>query len=281
MKTILVPTDFSAEANNALNFAQQVAEVLNTEIILLHVLEIPAGSWSVVGEVYPQSSYDQLYTKQLIDAAKARLDEHVQQLETLGVSARAEIAIGNPYINIQKSITDQHVDLIIMGSKGASGLSEIIVGSNAERVIRHAKCPVITVKAKTDLSAIKSMVLATDSSKEQDLIIPAIKEFQRMLGINLHLLRVCTPHNILTESHAKKQLKKFAKRNGLEDYTISTIKAVFADDGAIEFALQNNIQMVAIGTHGRTGIAHFFGGSIAEDLANHAFMPVLTVKISA
>jgi nucleotide-binding universal stress UspA family protein len=169
--------------------------------------------------------------------------------------------------------------MVIMGSKGASGLTEIFIGSNAERVIRNADCPVITVKGKANPDTIQSIAFATDTSEEQDLIVPVIKDFQKFLGLNLHLIRVCTPHNYLTETKAKEQLDAFAKRNKLENYSIGIAHGEFTDEGVIDFALRHKIPMIAMGTHGRTGLAHFFGGSITEDVANHANIPIFTIKI--
>lgn len=279
MKNILLPTDFSREANDAQAFAVQVAQKLSAKVILLHVLEVPYGSFSVMGEVIPDSSYDQLYQTQLLHASKQRLDAIVESFAAEGVDAQARLSFGNPFVNIQETITEQNADLIIMGSKGASGLSEILVGSNAERVIRHATCPVLTVKGPADLSKIKSVALATDTTREQDLLVPGIQQFQALLGLNLHLVRVCTPRNFISRKDALSQLVAFAERNKLEQYTTGVIEAEFTDEGVIAFALEHNIQMIAMGTHGRTGLAHLFGGSIAEDVANHAHIPILTFRI--
>lgn len=279
MKKILLPTDFSKEARNAENFAKQVAKKFNAEILLLHVLEVPYGSFSVMGEVASNPSYEHLYETQLIKATQQRLNELAEGFTSEGITSRAKLVFGNPFISIQETVTDQHMDLVILGSKGASGLSEILVGSNAERVIRHAKCPVITVKGEIDLAMISGIALATDTSLEQDSMVPKLKEFQSLLGFNLHLVRVLTPHNFLSHKDAKNQLKEFAERNQLEDYTTGTIEANFTDEGVIQFALKHDIGMIAMATHGRTGLAHFFGGSIAEDVANHAHIPILTLRV--
>ena len=279
MKKILVPTDFSTEAQYALDFARQFAKKVGAEISLLHVLEVPYGSFSVMGEVVTDYSFEHLYEAQLIQQTQRRLKELTAELEKGGIKADEKMIFGNPFIHIKENITAQKVDLVIQGSKGASGLSEIFIGSNAERVIRNAKCPVITVKGKSDLEDIKSMVLATDASAEQDLLVPKIKEFQSLLGLNLHLVRVRTVHNLLSVEDAKSQLSNFAERNKFENYTIGVLEAEFTDEGILDFALDNNIHMIGMGTHGRTGLAHFFGGSITEDVANHSHIPILSIPI--
>lgn len=279
MKKILVPTDFSVEAKNALSFAKKMAKKLDAEILLLHVLEVPYGSFSLMGEVVTNYSYENLYEETLVERAEEKLKDKVTSLRKAGVSAHYKVVFGHPFLSIKDTIAEEKSDLVIMGSKGASGLAEIFIGSNAERVIRNADCPVITVKGKADPDGIYSIAFATDASEEQDLIVPAITDFQKLLHLNLHLVRVCTPHNYLTETKAKEQLTAFAKRNHIENFSLGVAHGEFTDEGVIDFARSNKIKMIAMGTHGRTGVAHFFGGSITEDVANHAHIPVFTIKI--
>jgi len=279
MKKIIVPTDFSKEANFAQDFAVELAEKIGGEIILLHVLEVPYGSFSVMGEVHADYSFEQLYQVKLVRSTQQRLKEMVEELNAKGIAARSKLEFGNPFENISTNITDEEVDLLVMGSKGASGLAEVLIGSNAERVIRFAKCPVITVKGETHLDNIKSMAFASDMSDEHDQIVPKVKELQQMLGLNIHLVRVKTPYNYLTEEEGLKQLKSFVARNQFEDYSISTTEAEFADEGILKFAKENNVGMIAMATRGRTGLAHFFGGSTAEDVANHSKVPIWTLRL--
>lgn len=279
MKRLLVPTDFSREAQQALGLASDLAKKLDAELLLLHVMEVPYGSFSVLGEVHVDYSFEQVYQVQLINKTKEKLEEVVAGLKGKGIKAEYDMVFGNAFEGISKAIFEKEVDLIIMGSKGASGLKEIFIGSNAERVIRNAKCPVITVKGATDLANMKSMVFASDMSEEQDQIVSEIKKLQNVLQLNIHLVRVKTPYNYLTEGAALKQLKDFVKRNEFKDYTISTIEAEFADEGILKFAEENKVGLIAMGTHGRTGLAHFFGGSTAEAVANHSKIPIWTLKL--
>ena len=281
MKKILVPTDFSKEAQNALDLASQFAVKFKMEIILLHVLEVPYGSYSVMGEVGTAASYayENLYESQLIKKTTERLQEMTADLKSQKITAEFKLVFGIPFSHIQETITSQHVDMVILGSKGASGLAEIFIGSNAEKVIRHAVCPVITVKGPVELSKMKSIVFATDTSPAQDAVAAEVKKLQKMLHLNVHLVRVCTPRNYLTHDVAIKQLEDFAERNAFENYTTGSINAHFTDEGINEYAVNNNAGIIAIGTHGRTGLAHFFGGSIAEDVANHSIIPIWTIKM--
>ncbi len=279
MKKILVPTDFSQEANNALDFAIQWAKIDQASIHLLHVLELPSSSFSIMGDV--QSTYDdfdEVYAVKLLEKVKSTLGELEDKVSAEGITVESHIKQGNTYKHIYKKITENGYDLIIMGSTGASGLQELIVGSNAEKVIRHSEVPVITIKDKTDLTSIRNMVYATDF--EHNRSIQLAKYIQELLGINIHLLKVYNTNRwAYTAESAKDELEKFAKREGFENYSINTIDAPFVEDGIVEFAEKNNADMIFMGTHGYTGIPHLLFGSSAEAVANHSNKPVLTVKI--
>ncbi|MEM6831857.1 MAG: universal stress protein [Bacteroidota bacterium] len=278
MKKIIVPVDFSPQAADALDFAIDFGKKVKSKILLLHILETPTSSFSVTGEVN-QPSMETLYKEEFIKGVHHRLDEWAQKVREAGVEVGTRMKYGNPFHNISRAITEEKASLIIMGSKGASGLKEVFIGSNAERVIRYAACPVIVIKGPTALEKMRNLVLASDLSEEQDRIASKAKEVQSLLGLNMHVLKVRTGYNFLTSNEANKQLEGFARRNLLQNHTLNTIEAEYADEGIVEFAEEVNAGIILIGTHGKTGLAHFFGGSRAEDLVNESKIPVMTFKL--
>jgi len=167
-----------------------------------------------------------------------------------------------------------------MGSDGASGLKEVFIGSVAEKVIRNAVCPVIVVKGPAKIADMKSLVFASDLSEEQDLIAQQAKSVQELLGLNMHLLTVKTPHNMRGEFETKKKMEDFATKNALTGYTTNTINADYSDEGIVAFAEKVDAGMILMGTHGKTGLAHVFGGSRTEDVANESKIAVMSFKIS-
>lgn len=277
MKTILVPTDFSQRADDALDFALQFNQKIGGKVILMHVIDFPSGSFNTTGEI--ASDPEIIYHAEFIKGVHKRLDEVKSNRQ--GENIETKIKYGNPYVSISKEIAEEQVDYIVMGSNGASGLKEVFVGSVAEKVIRNADCPVMVIKGKADLNVMKSFVFASDLSEEQDFIAHQAKDLQEILGLNMHLLKVKTPHNFVSEKEAQTQLEAFAKRNYLtQDITRNTIEADYSDEGIVEFAENINAGMILMGTHGKTGLAHLFGGSRAEDVANESEIPVMTLKIN-
>ncbi|MEM9896665.1 MAG: universal stress protein [Bacteroidota bacterium] len=278
MKKVLVPIDFSDLSKEAMKFAIEFCELIHGEITILHVLEIPMTDYSYTGEVGSSSIAD-FYTHEYIDGLHKKLESWKEEYSSEAVPINLKMMYGNPYKKITHYISEQNADLIVMGSSGTSGMMEVLVGSNAERVVRHANCPVLIVQGETHIKAFKNLLFVTDASKEQDRLIDQVQNIQQLLGLNLHLLKVRTHYNMKSDKEVKAEIEGFAKRNGLENYTVNTTSADYVEDGVLPFAEEIDAGVIIIGTHGRKGIAHLIGGSKAEDLVNAAKTPIMTLKI--
>lgn len=278
MKKIIVPVDFSDHSKHALDFAIELNENIKGRITLLHVLEMPSYGVNY-GADMTVATAQVVFKRELIDGVSDQLHEWSEKVKAAGQEVAIRTDFGNVFKGIGKEIAEEKADLVVLGSKGASGLVEIFVGSNAERVIRYSECPVITLKGPTRLSDVKSLVFPTDTRSDQNDITQEIKKFQELLGLNMHMLRVLTPHNFLSKSDAVEELDAFAEGHGIKNFTTNTIEADMVEDGILNFAQQIGAGLIAMGTHGRTGVAHLLTGSRAEDVANHAKVPLLTVKI--
>ncbi len=278
MKKIIVPVDFSDISRHAMNFAAEFSQLIDAEIILLYVLDIPVSQFSLGKEV-DRKSLEDFYTKKFLDRLHMDIEEWEKSLAQEGIKVKSSIKYGNPFKKISRTISEEHADYIVMGSKGASGLKEFILGSNAARMIRFAKCPVIIIKEETHVADLKRIVFATDGTVEQDFVALRAKEIQSMLGSQLHIVKIKTPYNWLEDVQITQQLKNFAIRNNLEDYTCDIFNADFVDEGSIMFAEEKDAGLIIIGTHGRTGLSHLIGGSTAESLVNESKIPVVVFKL--
>jgi K+-sensing histidine kinase KdpD len=99
------------------------------------------------------------------------------------------------------------------------------------------------------------------------------------MNAKMHLLYVNTPSGFKTTPKAYELMESFVKDMGAENYTLNVYNDVSVEKGILGFAADNKVDIIGMSTHGRKGIAHFFNGSISEDLVNHAQMPVITFKI--
>jgi nucleotide-binding universal stress UspA family protein len=177
MKTILVPFDFSDQAENAFEFAQGLAIKTNAHLKLLHVLETPTmTNLGTMGTMEPAYGIDQIYVIELIEKRKKQLAAIEAKLAHADFEFSTKLIFGNPYAGISKEVAEFDANLIVMGSKGSSGLEELLIGSNTEKVVRNATCPVITIKDKRDVNDIKTIVFASDFSKESATVISKLKK---------------------------------------------------------------------------------------------------------
>ena len=279
MKTILVPTDFSDQAKYATDLAATLAEKMNAKLILLHVVEDTSVAMvHYTGELAMPNIEDRLYIYKLIEHAKQEFSDIHDQYK--GVKIKEEIRVGNPYYSIQEIVSEHKVDMIVMGTKGASGMKEFIIGSNAEKVVRHATCPVLTVHDKVENLNIKKVAFATGLQDVDGQHVDVIKEFKELFDFSVSLVRVNTPNNFQTDRDSLNQLKKYVEQSGLTNCELRIYNDVTEEEGIINFAEEIDADLIVMATHGRTGFAHLIAGSIAEEVVNHTKRPVLTFSMS-
>jgi len=280
MKNILVPTDFSEQAQYSLDLAHQIAQKTSAQVKLLHVLELPvSSSFDASGEVHHSGDMEQLFTIKLMERNEEQLNELVNNPKYKDIELKGEVVTGNPYVNIAKVIAEQKMDLVVMGTQGASGLEEILVGSNTEKVVRRVKCPVITVKSAIEADSIKNIVFASDFRDDLSKLAESLKKVQNLFGATLHIVSINTPNNFETSRHYTKAMDAFVKKYGIENYTQTVYNDEREEDGIIYFAEDIDANMIAIATHGRLGLSHLLSGSLAEDIVNHSKRPVWTYNI--
>ena len=278
---ILVPTDFSKEAETALQTAVLLAKKIGGHLQILHVLEVGQRNSINVsgGPSNERTMTESVLVHEGLKGAQESLERSVKlhDLVTQGVDYDLSIRLGNPFRKILECIDNKDIDLVVMGSKGAWGYSEVLVGSNTEKVVRNAPCPVLTVKSVTPESAFSSIVLPTEGKTHDKKILPAVKELQSLFDSKLHLVYVNTRRNFKPDTVIKPQLRAFAEENGLTNFSIHVYSDFSAEDGIRFFAEEIDAGMIAAGTHAHFGFARLIQGSVSEGLVNHAQRPVLTV----
>lgn len=278
MKKILVPTDFSKQAANALDVAYNIAKKQSSELTVIHVVEdATVTSVHYTGDLDLPNMEDKLFVVRMIEKAKRELADFEDKYSDVAI--KTHLRIGNPYHNIKDYVNDENVDLIVMGTKGSSGLEEFLIGSNAEKVVRHAKCPVLTIQDKIEKFDFKNIVYATSTKEGENECVRVMKDLQDTYGAKVHLVRVNTPNNFESDRTSLPALEKYAEKCGLTDYEVHVYNEASEEEGIIYFADYIKADLIAMATHGRTGLAHLLTGSIAEDVVNHSKRPVLTFAL--
>ena len=280
MKKILVPVDYSKTSAIAFDAAFEIAKKDNAELVVLNVVEeATPDSYRISGEWQKADWEDRIYTFELLKKSKAQLEKIVKDPKYSAVKITGELRLGNPFHGITTIVTEQKVDLIVIGTKGHSKLAEMVIGTNTEKVVRHSRCPVLTVQRKPATMDFKNIVYATSLSPDEAVFSRMVKRTQQIYNSTVHLVRINTPADFHRDRFVKEEMAKFAKQIGLKNFTINVYNDLSEEDGIIYFADSIDADLIAMATHGRTGFAHLLSGSIAEDVVGHSKRPVLTFVV--
>ncbi|MFN3489362.1 MAG: universal stress protein [Emticicia sp.] len=271
MKKILVPTDFSPIANKALDVAVKIARFNGATIELLNVSVYPVQDINTYYSLYGASGVliDDAW-KHVLTKAKTELDELIAKYEGVKIKALVD-ENSDRFID---SVLNHKADLIVMGSNGAEGLKEFFGGSNSEEIVRMASCPVLVIKGDKHTFEPKKVVFTVDLTHEQFL-----KKAMHLLPFKdaeLHFLYVDTALKAVNYAEIKEKMQEMTTKLKLSNCKFVIQEATTIDAGILDYVEEIDADLVVMYTHGRTGISHFFRGSIAEDVVNHAKVPVFT-----
>lgn len=277
MKTIIVPVDFSEYSEYALKIAASLSKKTEVNVLALHMLDIQTDM------INEKPSYFQERTVFLLELAKKRFREFLKKDYLAGVKVTPVIKHFKVFSEVNEIAKQENADLIIMGSHGATGMKELFIGSNTEKVIRSSEVPVMVIKSDFSNFNFDDVVYATDFSKESIGAYIRIKSIIEEFNGKMHILYVNTPYeNFKTTSEMESLAAKFFE---ISDGNIEKLKEVnfvsdkTVEEGILNFADSVGADLIAVSTHARKGFAHFFKGSLSEDIANHSTLPILTVKM--
>jgi len=278
IKKILVPTDFSEQAENALRVAADLAKKHQAEIYLLHMLELPM---QLVDGASGGSKSDLPEALFFMKLAHQKFENMMNApfLEDINVHETAEF--DGAFEGIMDYAKKYDIDLVVMGSHGTSGLQGLFIGSNTEKVVRHSEIPVLVIKKQHNELEINKFVYALDFKAENHNAFRQAIAFAKDNKVTLHTLYVNTPGDFRTTQEVEDVMKKFIEEEDevLEDYTLNIFNDRSIESGILHFSEMVNAGLIGIGTHGRKGLSHFLNSSLSEDLVNHAQRPVITFKI--
>ena len=276
MKKILVPTDFSEQANYALEVAAQLARKNNGEIYLLHMLDLPLNQIPELGGDAIGNIPEAMFFMKL---AHKKFEEILNQDYLKGITVHETVNFHQTFEGIKNTCKEHDINMVVMGSHGASGLKEMFIGSNTEKVVRTSDVPVLVIKNGHDKFTINNFVFASDFKNDSKETYKQAIEIAQAFNSKIHLLFVNTPSKFTTTATANTRISDFIKDYEFSNYDINIFNDESVEKGILNFSHIIGADLIGISTHGRQGIAHFFNGSISEDLVNHAKRPVITFKI--
>ena len=276
MKRILVPIDFSKEAESAARVAASIARKTDSEIFLVHMLELPVTTIDPA-EMNTISSEPQIIY--FMKLAHEKFEKFKKLPFLKGLTVIETIQFQHAFSGIINESEKNKIDLIVMGSQGASGLQEMFIGSNTEKVVRRSKVPVLVIKKGEEDFEVNDIIFASDFNKESKSTFQRVINFANLFDAKLHLLYINTIHNFNTTKNIESRIDDFVKDFDFSNYTKNIYNDISIEKGILSYARDMDADLIALNTHGRSGLSQLFNGSIGQELANHALRPVVTFKI--
>lgn len=291
VKNLLVATDFSECAGFALAWAQRLAQRHGARLVIHHALAPPQGAPAFPEFVpYPPELHEQ-YRKAALD----RLEQAAAAARDAGIEVAVDLQVGPAVPTILGAAESQQADLVVTGTRGLSGLRHVLLGSTAQRLVQNSPVPVLSVHPEQEPPAkVARILVPTDFSDDQE---EPVRAAARLLAdpdaeiVLFHAFHVPVEYTHLAGGFvmpdlargavddARKALERVAKPLRAEGLSV----AVSAREGyaaqAIEMeARERDVDLIAMGTHGRSFLPHVLLGSTAERVVQHAPCPVLTVR---
>jgi len=282
MKRILVPTDFSSHAENALRVAANLAKKYDGEIYLLHMLNLPLHLLSdndTVPDNFGTNGGGPPEAMFFMKMAHKRFQDVLDADFLEGITVHETIQNHQIFEGIIDTAHKHDVDLIVMGSQGTSGVKEMVIGSNTEKVVRTSDVPVLVIKKGHTEFDLNDLVFPCEFTNEYKNSFLRVADFANKVDAKIHLLMVNTPNKFVTTAQAEERMNNFIEGTNLKNYTLNIYNDESIEKGIMNFSETIKADIIAMSTHGRKGLSHFFNGSLSEDLVNHAKRPVVTFKI--
>jgi nucleotide-binding universal stress UspA family protein len=261
MKTIVVPTDFSPSADNAMHYAAQLAQTVDASVLLLHVYQIPISMNDVPVMMI---SVDDL--KSNADSGLERVKEGLQK-NFLALAIKTESRLGDVITELEDVCIETHPLAIVVGKHGASGVERFLFGSTTLSIIRHSAYPVISVPDNTTGFTLKNIALATDGSHLSEHT-ETIKKFVQQVSAQLHIIHV-------TESKKETVDVKdaFTELNAVHQ----TIKDEDFVHGIESYVYTHAIDMLMILPHKHSLMERLFFKTHTPELIQKIKVPIMCV----
>jgi nucleotide-binding universal stress UspA family protein len=299
LKHVLVATDFSPPSDAALTYGRALAQLFGATLHLLHVTE---------NDFLRSTPADpQAVGAGLKRALSARLTD--EDRRTLHARAIVEVSDAAEHAIVEYA-RHEPIDLIVVGTHGRTGVSHALIGSVAERVVRTAPCPVLTVRhpehefvfsdsqnSEAAMILLKKILVATDFSEPSDAALAYGRELARTVNAQLLVLNVTD--NIMARAYGgdgfvfsdpqlQGEVEATARKQAdallcQEDRDVLRAQAVVLTSNTpafaiVDYARANDVDLIVMGTHGRGAVAQLLMGSVAERVVRTAPCPVLTVR---
>jgi len=269
-KKILVPTDFSGNAEHALKYAVAFASKLEGQLVLLHSSKVPIAAINETVQITGDDMHIGESNEQLA-ALKNKITSQKNGVEVATISA-----VGFAVEEILKTCDEQKIDMIVMGTKGARGLSEIFIGSNTADVISKSKCPVLAIPHNATTGKLEKVIFATNYNDNDFQSIKLLTEIFKPWNPDLVIVHATDNSQPQVESSFFEQFKEdLITKVRYGKYFFKLLEGGNVENAISEFADSSGADLIAVSKRKRTLFERIVGVSTTTRLAFHTHIPLL------
>lgn len=268
MQTIIFPTDFSKGAEKAMEFAIEIARRTDAKIIAVNAYDLPYA--------------ETIMTHSLLDVMKKNAEEAMtkvtEKLKSAGVNYSAEIKMGNPIRVVKEAVEDFKADMVVLGTKGASGLEEVLIGSNAAAILHNVDCPVLSIPQEKAFTEINHIVYGSDfRSKKADKALGELKTIAALFDAKITVAHVVVNYDIDEKilAEAKARISPILEP---VKHEYEVLHADSVEKGILDYAAKHGADMVALMSRNYSFFEGLFRRSISSKVAYHASIPYLALQ---
>lgn len=269
INTILVPTDFSEAALNAMNYALGMAKKIKATLHVIHINHVALVDASMPAETY------QLFVDEIEKASKENFDKLIENtLKPSQVAFETHTRYGFVGDEVCTFAEQNNIDLIIMGTTGASGIAEILIGSNAATVVSKSHTPVLVVPPSTTYNHLSRIVYATDYNEPEFPAVMRLTYFAELYDCPLDIIHVESDF----DKYFNAENNFFKKNKGKLSYPKLTFKTLPKGDVVStinSYVEENNADLLVMAKHNRNFFDRLFHRSLSKKMAYHTHVPLL------
>ncbi len=260
---VLFPTDFSENADLACNYAFDLAKRSQGKVTVLNAYDLPYS--------------DRSLTTSLLEVMKENAEKNMrayeEKLKAFGVPYETQVSLGNPIRLIKELAAKHSIDIVVMGTKGASGLEEVLIGSNAASVIQNTTKPVLVIPPGTNIKSFNHMIFASDFDLEkQESALVQLKDFADIYGTKIDVVHVQKDSGSPAGSRDK---VKSILGDAQKEFTI--LKSDNVEKAITAEAEKENAEIVSVVSKNYGFFEGLFHRSLSSKLAYHTHLPLLVL----
>jgi nucleotide-binding universal stress UspA family protein len=276
IKNILTPTDFSETALLAIEHSAFMARLSKATLYLMHVIKITEFTYTINNPMAVGTNIEEIEKFSL-----QKLNEISMPLMLkYGINISVLVCKGNPAEEIEEAVINHNIDIVIMGTHGASGFNEYFIGSNAHKTIKKCHCPVLTVQVDSKKIGFHEIVLPIENTYHSLEKVNTTVDLAKLYAAKIHILGV----QHLDDETSKKafnmmleNVEKVITHAGLL-FDATIVNGDNLAEQTLKYAEKSGADLIVVLTDHESELNDSLLGVLAKQMVNHSKIPVLSIK---